>query len=61
MISTTIAVIMTATMFLPNGTELKQTWQIIENTTMQHCMEMNEIFAQGGKNAVMIVRCEVKK
>lgn len=58
--SATTLVIMTATMFLPNGGELKQAWQIIETTTLEHCVQMNQIFAQGGKAAVMTVRCEAK-
>lgn len=56
-----VAVVMTATMFLPNGKELKQAWQIVENTTLEHCIQMNEVFAQGGKFAMMTVRCEVKR
>lgn len=55
------AVVMTTTMFLPNGAELKQAWQTVEHVTLEHCLQMNEIFAQGGKAAVMTVRCEVKR
>lgn len=51
-------VLMTVTMFLPHGTELKQGWQIVEPATLEHCIKMNEVFAQGGKAAVMTVRCE---
>ena len=53
-------VVMTTTMFLPNGGELKQSWQIVETTTLEHCVQMNQVFAQGGRKAVMTVRCEVK-
>jgi len=56
----TTLVIMTATMFLPNGKELKQAWQIVETVTLEHCVQMNQLFAQGGPRAVMTVRCEVK-
>lgn len=55
------AVVMTATMFLPNGVEMKQAWQTVETTTLDHCLFMNGMFAQGGKAAVMTVRCEPKK
>lgn len=59
--SATTLVLMTATMFLPNGSELKQAWQIVDTVTMEHCVQMNEVFAQGGKRAVMTVRCEPQR
>lgn len=49
---------MTVTMFLPNGSEMKQAWQIQKLVTLEHCLYMNEIFAQGGKTAVVTVRCQ---
>lgn len=56
----TTLVVMTITMFLPGGANLKQAWQIVETVTLEHCVQMNQIFAQGGTAAVMTVRCEVK-
>jgi len=56
-----IAVIMTITMFTPNGKTLKEEWQIVESTNMEHCIYMNEIFAQGGSRGASIVSCKVIK
>lgn len=56
----TTLVLMTITMFLPAGAHLKQSWQIVETVMLEHCIQMNQTFAQGGKAAVMTVRCEAK-
>lgn len=58
MLNATTAVLMTVTMYLPDGAHLKQAWQTQKVTTLDICLQMNEVFAQGGKAAVATVRCE---
>lgn len=52
-----LKVMMVISCFLPNGAELRQAWRIEKEVTLDHCIEMNRIFAQGGKAAVITVRC----
>jgi hypothetical protein len=56
-VSATTLVIMTITMFFTSGSNLKQAWQTIDVVKLEHCLQMNQTFAQGGAAAVVTVRC----
>lgn len=43
--------------WMPNGTEIKEAWRIEQQVSIEHCLDMNRMFAQGGKAAVITVRC----
>lgn len=51
-------VLMTITMWMPVNGQLHEAWRIEEKVTLEHCLMMNEMFAQGGKLAASVVRCE---
>lgn len=55
---TNTLVLMVVEMFVPNGNSLKQSWRTESVVTLKHCLQMNQIFAQGGRTAVITVRCE---
>jgi hypothetical protein len=60
-LSATTAVVMTITMFTPNGTELKMEWQKVERVTLEECLDTNRIYGQGGKARVVTVQCKVQE
>lgn len=41
----------------PNGT-LKEAWRIEQTVTLEHCLVMNQVAAQGGRLGAIIVRCD---
>lgn len=51
-------VLMVIVMWLPAGNHLKEAWRIEKHVSLEHCLQMSDIFNRGGRAAVSTVRCE---